>query len=474
MLVLFHAAPRALRFPALLLGSLAFYFYGENWLILVMLASTLIDYICGLMIAGAWRRGPTARLSPGGTRTRWQRAWVCTSIVSNLALLGCFKYFNFLVDNLIALLDALHLQHMQLDDGLRIALPLGISFYTFQSMSYTLDVYHGRVAANRSLLAFSTYVTMFPQLVAGPIVRYEDIERELVHPKRSVAQFAEGVRRFAGGLAKKVLIANPMALVADSAFGMPEAELTSGIAWAGMAAYTLQIYFDFSGYSCMAIGLGKMFGFDFPENFNYPYISQSVRDFWHRWHITLSTWFRDYVYIPLGGSRGSEASTWRNLIIVFVTCGLWHGASWNFVVWGLFHGVFISLERTRVGTFLTRMPSLLRHAYLLLAVMVGWILFRCESMSHAVGFIHRLLPNHTQGPRNVWEVVGSDGWIVMALGGALSMPIVPGMRARMERMSGKGRIACELAWMAALAALFGLCVSSLAAGGYNPFIYFRF
>lgn len=474
MLLLFHAAPRALRFPALLLGSLAFYFYGENWLILVMLASTLIDYICGLMIAGAWRTGPARPLVPSAPRTRWQRGWVCVSVVSNLALLGCFKYFNFLVDNLTALLDAAGLQGVRLDGFLRISLPLGISFYTFQSMSYTIDVYRGRVAANRSLLQFSTYVTMFPQLVAGPIVRYADIERELVHPKRSVAQFAEGVRRFVGGLAKKVLIANPMALVADRAFAMPESELTSGIAWAGTAAYTLQIYFDFSGYSCMAIGLGKMFGFDFPENFNHPYIAKSVRDFWHRWHITLSTWFRDYVYFPLGGSRGSEAKTWRNLIVVFVTCGLWHGASWNFVVWGLYHGVFISLERTRAGALLARMPSAMRHTYLLLVVMVGWILFRCESMSHAWELACQLVPYRSPSLRSVWEVVGSDGWIVMAVGAALSMPVVPWLRTRVDRAAGPVRSALELAWMAALAALFILCVASLAAGGYNPFIYFRF
>ena len=474
MLLLFHAAPRELRFPALLLGSLAFYFYGENWLIIVMIASTVIDYICGLMIAKGGRGRSGARLVEGGARTAGQRAWLAASIVCNLGLLGCFKYLSFLADNVIALLAALNLAHLRMESAVRIALPLGISFYTFQSMSYTIDVYRGRVTANRSLLQFSTYVTMFPQLVAGPIVRYADIDRALRHPVRSVTQFADGVRRFIGGLAKKVLIANPMALVADRVFGMPEAELTAGIVWSGVAAYTLQIYFDFSGYSCMAIGLGKMFGFDFPENFNYPYISRSVRDFWHRWHITLSTWFRDYVYFPLGGSRGSEAKTWRNLIIVFVTCGLWHGASWNFVVWGLFHGVFLSLERTRAGALLARMPSFIRHAYLLLVVMVGWILFRCDSMSHAWALARRLVPHEPSGLRSTWEVVGNDGWIVMAIGVALSMPLVPWMRLCMDRMSGICLMACELAWMAALASLLAACVMSLTAGGYNPFIYFRF
>jgi alginate O-acetyltransferase complex protein AlgI len=474
MLLLFHAAPRALRFPALLLGSLAFYFYGENWLILVMVASTLIDYACALMISGAWRGGGVQPLAPGGPRTPWQRAWLAASVISNLALLACFKYLNFLADNVIALLHALDLAHLRADSIVRIALPLGISFYTFQSMSYTIDVYRGHVRANRSLLQFSTYVTMFPQLVAGPIVRYADIERELVHPKRSVAQFAEGVRRFIGGLAKKALIANPMAIVADRAFALPESELTCGIVWAGTAAYTLQIYFDFSGYSCMAIGLGKMFGFDFPENFNFPYIAQTVRDFWHRWHITLSTWFRDYVYFPLGGSRGSELRTWRNLLIVFVTCGLWHGASWNFVLWGLFHGTFISLERTRAGKVLARLPSLVRNAYLMLVVMVGWILFRCESLSHAGALIQRLVPHHSRSVRSAEEIVRSEGWIVMAIGIALSLPIVPWLRARVDRQRAHWRVIAELAWMASLGMLLVLSVASLAAGGYNPFIYFRF
>jgi alginate O-acetyltransferase complex protein AlgI len=473
-LLLFHAAPARARLPVLLLASLAFYFYGENWLIWVMLASTGIDYVCALMIAGTAPSGPPSALPPDGPRTPWQRGWLCVSIASNLALLGYFKYFDFFVENALRALDALHLGHMGLDGLARVALPLGISFYTFQSMSYTIDVYRGRVAANRSLLEFSTFVTMFPQLVAGPIVRYSDIEGQLRRPERTVAGFAEGVRRFIGGLAKKVLIANPMALVADRAFGLPESELTWGIAWAGLAAYTLQIYFDFSGYSCMAIGLGRMFGFGFPENFDFPYVATSVRDFWHRWHMTLSTWFRDYVYIPLGGSRGSEARTWRNLLIVFVTCGLWHGASWNFVAWGLFHGLFISLERTALGRLVARVPRPLRHAYLLLAVMVGWVLFRCDSMSHAASYAHALLPHASTSLRSARELLTPESLVVMAAGAAFSAPLVPRLRAGVESLVGRARLAAELAWTAALFGLFVLSAGYLASGSYNPFIYFRF
>ncbi len=468
-LLLFYAANERLRFGILLLASLFFYFYGENYLILVMLATTVIDYFCGLMIAGGGRQLPE-----GGARSRAQRAWLLVSVVSNLALLGYFKYFNFFTQNLIEILRALNLGHLRLDSFVHVALPLGISFYTFQSMSYTIDVYRGHVAANRNLLKFSTFVTMFPQLVAGPIVRYADIEKQLLAPRETTAQFAEGVRRFLGGLAKKVLIANPMAEVADKIFALPSGEMSTGIAWVGLLAYTLQIYFDFSGYSCMAIGLGKMFGFDFPENFNFPYIARSVRDFWHRWHITLSTWFRDYVYFPLGGSRGSEFQTWRNLLIVFFTCGLWHGASWNFVIWGLFHGLFISLERTKFASVLSGLPALFRHAYLLLAVMFGWVFFRCETASEAMVYLHRLLIFRVSEIHSIAGFLTPDVIFIMVCGLVFSMPVAPWMRSRIENLRGAPKAVSELLWMASLFALFLLSVASLTSGSYNPFIYFRF
>lgn len=468
-LLLFYAANERLRFWILLLASLFFYFYGENYLILVMLATTAIDYVCGLMIAGSGHR-----LEEGGPRSRTQRRWLMASVVSNLALLGYFKYFNFFTHSLIEMLRALGLGPMRLEGFVQVALPLGISFYTFQSMSYTIDVYRGHVAANRNLLTFSTFVTMFPQLVAGPIVRYADIEKQLLAPRETTAQFAEGVRRFLGGLAKKVLIANPMGEVADKIFAIQGGDLSTAIAWVGLLAYTLQIYFDFSGYSCMAIGLGKMFGFDFPENFNFPYISRSVREFWQRWHITLSTWFRDYVYFPLGGSRGSERQTWRNLFIVFLTCGLWHGASWNFVIWGLFHGLFISLERTRLGSILSGLPPLVRHAYLLLVVMLGWVFFRCETASDAMVYVQRLLIVRSTRTHTIAAFLTPDVIFIMVCGLLFSMPVVPWLRARICCLTGAPRAASEIVWMACTFGLFLLSVASLASGSYNPFIYFRF
>ena len=375
---------------------------------------------------------------------------------------------------LIVLLGAAGVRAPALEGIARVALPLGISFYTFQSMSYTIDVYRGHVAATRSLLTFSTFVTMFPQLVAGPIVRYSDIEAQLSRPRETVERFGDGVRRFVGGLAKKVLVANPMGAVADRVFALDDASMSTSIAWAGIAAYSLQIYFDFSGYSCMAIGLGKMFGFDFPENFRHPYAARSVRDFWHRWHITLSTWFRDYLYIPLGGNRGGELRTWLNLVVVFVACGLWHGASWTFVAWGLFHGLFLGMERTRVGALVASLPRALQHAYALLAVMAGWVFFRCDSIGQALAYLRMLWVPGAGGQRSVLEFVTLPDLVAMAAGVVLSAPVVPWLRSRLDARSGARRAVGEAAWMACLLALFLASVASLLSGSYNPFIYFRF
>ena len=470
VLLLFHAANPRLRFPVLLASSLAFYAYGENYLIWGMLATTLIDYACGRMIAGPLP-GP---LVPGTPRSASQRAWLAVSVVSNLGLLCYFKYFNFFADSVASALASAGVRMAALEGTARIALPLGISFYTFQAMSYAIDVYRGRVAATRSLLVFSTFVTMFPQLVAGPIVRYADIEGQLSRPQETIARFAEGVRRFVGGLAKKVLIANPLGQVADRAFALDDPSVGATVAWAGIAAYTLQIYFDFSGYSCMAIGLGKMFGFDFPENFRHPYASRSIRDFWHRWHITLSTWFRDYLYIPLGGSRGGEWRTWRNLLIVFLACGLWHGASWTFVAWGLFHGVFLGLERTRFGAAVGSLPRLLQSAYVMLVVMAGWVLFRSESLAGAIGFLGRMVQSGPADGRSVLEFVTPEAAVAMCAGVMLSAPLVPWLRARLDGASSAPRVAGEVAWLSCLAIAFLASVASLLSSSYNPFIYFRF
>jgi alginate O-acetyltransferase complex protein AlgI len=305
-------------------------------------------------------------------------------VALNIGTLVFFKYANFAVDNLNLLLAWIHLAPVHCE---RVRLPIGISFFTFHALSYVMDIYRGKAAAARNPRDVALYIFFFPQLIAGPILRWSAIAPQIARRVVSREGFAEGVRRFVGGLAKKMIIANVVAVPADQIFALSGAELTPALAWLGAACYTLQIYFDFSGYSDMAVGLGKMFGFQFLENFDFPYISQSIKEFWRRWHISLSTWFRDYLYFPLGGNRRGEWRTCLNLVIVFFLCGLWHGASWTFVVWGLYHGFFLVLERTRFGGWVAGMPRLLRHGYALVVVMAGWVLFRADTFGHAITFL---------------------------------------------------------------------------------------
>src|SRR4051812_8670704 len=295
------------------------------------------------------------------------------AVTLNLVVLGIFKYANFFADNLNALLRAGRIEPVAVP---RVLLPIGISFFTFHAISYVIDVSRRDATAQKSPVHAALYLLLFPQLIAGPIIRYRDIADQLARRVVSIDDFAYGVRRFVIGLGKKVLIANVVAGPADKIFAMPAHELSTAHAWLGIVCYTLQIYFDFSGYSDMAIGLGRMFGFRFPENFRWPYIADTVQEFWRRWHISLSTWFRDYLYVPLGGNRVPTATMYRNLVLVFFLCGLWHGASWNFVIWGLFHGTFLVVERLGLAAAVRRLWAPLRHAYLLLVVMVGWVFFR--------------------------------------------------------------------------------------------------
>ena len=297
-----------------------------------------------------------------------------------------FKYADFLVGNLNALLGPLRLAPLSLPG---IALPIGISFFTFQALSYVIDVYRREVPVQRNPFDLGLYIALFPQLIAGPIVRYHDVARQLVERVVTRQGFAYGVERFVVGLGKKVLIANTLAVQADLIFAIPADQLTAPVAWFGLVCYTLQIYFDFSGYSDMAIGLGYMFGFRFLENFSHPYVAQSITEFWRRWHISLSTWFRDYLYVPLGGNRGSALRTYRNLVLVFFLCGLWHGASWSFVVWGLLHGFLLVIERMGLGRLMARWPRALRHAWTLFFVMIAWVFFRADSLPQARGIPSR-------------------------------------------------------------------------------------
>lgn len=321
-LFIYYLLPSRFKNLFLLLVSLFFYTWGEKELVALIIISTLVDYSCGLIIKNGRRKTGLA-----------------LSIIFNVGLLAYFKYSDFVCTNIV---DLLGLFSVSVDNAYafsNIALPLGISFYTFQTMSYTIDVYRGEVEANSNIIDFATYVTLFPQLIAGPIVRYKSIKDQLSSRKVTTSLMSEGIERFVIGLTKKMLIANNCALLADNIFNLHGDDLSAGLAWLGVIAYSFQIYFDFSGYSDMAIGLGKLFGFNFPENFNYPYTARSIREFWKRWHMTLSSWFRDYLYIPLGGNQHGPTRTYINLFIVFLITGLWHGANWTFIIWGLFHGL---------------------------------------------------------------------------------------------------------------------------------------
>ena len=445
VLMLYYLAPRRFRNAVLLACSLVSYGWGEPKYLLLMLAVIALNYVSGLLIAR--RRGRVASA----------KAVLVCAVAANLGLLAIFKYTGFFCRTLRLLPGLSGLPVPQ------IALPIGISFYVFQSLSYTIDVCRGETEAQRSLLRFGTYVSMFPQLIAGPIVRYCDVAEQLADRRESLAQFADGVTLFIIGLAKKVLLTNQMGAMWEALRGQ------SGTlsAWAGMFAYTLQIYFDFSGYSDMAIGLGRMFGFTFLKNFDYPYISQSVTEFWRRWHISLSAWFREYVYIPLGGNRRGPARQILNLLIVWALTGLWHGASWNFVLWGLYYALLLILEKLFLGALLRKLPGLLRHVLLILTVSLGWMLFCFEDMAALGAFLSRLAVPAATGVHARNLILA---WLPLMLAAAVCA--TPLFARLYERV--RGRRAAEIGRLAVLAVLLLLCVASLATQSYNPFIYFRF
>lgn len=352
---LYFLAPKQFKNHVLLILSLIFYAWGEPIYVLLMVFSIVFNYAMAFPI--------------GMLRKRGAKAVLAAAIVVNLGLLGCFKYLDFLIVNLNSVLGfSFTEQHL--------SLPIGISFYTFQILSYIIDVYRGKVAVQKNFSHLAMYITLFPQLVAGPIVRYSEIAEQLESRKIHFAGFVEGFRRFICGLGKKTLIANQMAVIADTIYGQPLDRVGTGILWLAAIAYTFQIYFDFSGYSDMAIGLGKMFGFDFPENFNYPYMATSMTGFWRRWHMSMSFWFRDYVYFPLGGNKVGPQRLMGNLFIVWFLTGLWHGAAWNFVLWGLYNGFILVQEKLLFRRFLACLPNLLRRCYLMFCVIIGWVLFR--------------------------------------------------------------------------------------------------
>jgi alginate O-acetyltransferase complex protein AlgI len=452
----------------LLFASLFFYAWGELSFLWVMLVSIALNYLFAIVIDDA--KSPTAR-----------RASLFLAVCVNLGLLSYFKYAGFFQANLNHLLGLAHLAALT---GKTPPLPLGISFFTFHSLSYVIDVYRRQAKAQRNPVNLALYISLFPQLVAGPIIRYHDVCDQLTERSVNINKFAEGVRRFVTGLGKKMLIANVLAGPADQIFGLPGAELSTSVAWLGIICYTLQIYFDFSGYSDMAIGLGLMFGFHFLENFNFPYISQSIREFWQRWHISLSNWFRDYLYIPLGGNRCSEPRIALNLLVVFFLCGLWHGASWNFIVWGLYHGSFLGLERSGLGKLIGSLARPLRHFYVLFIVTIGWVFFRADNLKQALMYLKTMfcLRHGGTGYYTVPIIMNKEVMFVILLGIIGSTPLIrdwllrPGLKIGSESLP---TVRPAPVWLPAVrvafvSMVFGFAIMEMASGTYNPFIYFRF
>ncbi len=468
-LLLYYAAPRRAKHLTLTILSYVFYGWANPLFTLLLLASTAVDYAAGLVIAGGGRSGAPAGtpLDPASPRTPRQRAALLASIVTNLGLLGFFKYFNFAAANYDALVEALGLSGFKLDVAFRVTLPLGISFYTFQSMSYTFDVYLGRAAAIRNFVDFACYVSMFPQLVAGPIIRFREVADQLRARTHTAAKFARGVAFFSLGLAKKVLLANPCGKVADLAF--EAGSIGAWDAWFGVTAYAFQIYFDFSGYSDMAIGLGLMLGFVFPKNFDSPYRSQSITEFWRRWHISLSTWLRDYLYLPLGGNRKGPARTYANLFIVMLLGGLWHGAAWNFVVWGGLHGALLAVERANgKRPVYHRLPEPLRVAFTFVVVLFTWVFFRAPDLPAALRYAGSMLgfgeaqPGAALLPGLFYRPYYLATWVAAAAV-TWSAPQTWDWTRTLP------------AWKAAVVtAVLLLSIVVLTTQAYNPFIYFIF
>jgi alginate O-acetyltransferase complex protein AlgI len=446
----------------LLAASILFYAKGGGAFTWLMLGSIAFNYWMAIWIDRARARSE-----------RDAKRLLATTIGINLLVLGIFKYANFFVDNVNAVLTASHAPALTIPP---VLLPIGISFFTFHAISYVVDVYRRDAKAQKSPVHAALYLLLFPQLIAGPIIRYREIADQLARRTVSLEDFAQGIRRFVVGLGKKVLIANIVAGPADKIFGLPSNQIDTPHAWLAIICYTLQIYFDFSGYSDMAIGLGRMFGFRFPENFRWPYIADTIQEFWRRWHISLSSWFRDYLYVPLGGNRVSPGRVYVNLVTVFFLCGLWHGASWNFVIWGLFHGTFLVLERLGLASIVRQIGGPVAHAYAMLIVMIGWVFFRADTLPHALAFLKSMFGMHgllAPTPLTLNYFLTTELWLALIAGIIGSMPIIPAM-ARWQRFGRLPAFGLDLAATAALAGVFFASVLQVAARTYNPFIYFRF
>lgn len=445
VLALYYIVPKSLRNIFLLIVNLVFYAYGEPVYVLLMLGSITFNFLMALVMERVER--------PGG-----RRAVLAVSVIINLAALGWFKYAGLVSDTLrkIPFFSSL--------PALSVLLPIGISFYTFQAMSYVVDIYRRDTKASHSFVDFAAYISLFPQLIAGPIVRYSDVADQLKQRSVYVEKFSWGVRMFCIGIGKKVLLANQFALLWESVVFDPMGSGTLAC-WFGAAGYALQIYFDFGGYSDMARGLGAMLGFDFCINFDYPYISTSITEFWRRWHISLSSWFRDYVYIPLGGSRKGTGRTVCNLLIVWMLTGFWHGAGWNFLLWGLYYGLLLLLEKFILRSLLNKLPAVCRWIYTAVLVLIGWVFFASADMGQAAEYLHAMFIPLPSG-----SAASLLGWLpLFAVGCLAASPL----GAKLWRRWDGGTAAAVTETVLCLAVLI-LAVASLVSGSYNPFLYFRF
>ena len=452
VLIAYYICPVRWRNIVLLVLNLIFYGWGEPVYILIMFASTAIDYTHGLLVERCKARG----------NDKGARLAVASSVVFNLALLGYFKYWDFIAGTL----QSFGLNFMPV---LGIKLPIGISFYTFQTMSYTIDVYRGDAKAQKSILNFGTFVTLFPQLIAGPIIKYKDLGDQIDHRDYKVEQFASGVQMFVIGLGKKVLLANNLGQLWDIYKATPTAELTTLGAWLGILAFAFQLYFDFSGYSDMAVGLGRMLGFEFMQNFNYPYIAKSATEFWRRWHISLGSWFREYVYFPLGGSRVSKPRLFFNLMVVWAATGIWHGASWNFLFWGLYFGVILIIEKGFLLKWLEKTPAAVQHIYTLALVIVSWVLFAVEDLSQIGPYLGAMFGFAGKGLANTDALYYLRSYLPMLLIACVaSTPLAAKLWAKLPEKGKK--IALPILLLAGLT----VCTAYLVDATYNPFLYFRF
>ena len=445
-----------LRNVVLLFFSYLFYLYGAAGFLLILVLSTLADYLLGLLIDRDYRR---------------KRLWLCFSVLLNIGLLAYFKYANFFIDELSGALENIGFTLVGWE---KVILPIGISFFTFQKLSYVIDVYRGKSRALNNVVDFALYVAMFSQLIAGPIIRFGDISGQLKKRKESWDLFYMGAMRFCWGVAKKVIIANSCGEIADAAFGLDIASLDTKTAWLGSLAYGLQIYIDFSAYSDMALGLGLLFGFQFLENFNLPYSATSVTDFWRRWHISLSLWFRDYLYIPLGGSRQRNLRTYLNLSAVFILCGIWHGANWTFLLWGLYHGVFLMAERaTRLRYVHPERFYGVRRAVTLFIVTVGWVLFRAEDISQAMGFLGVMFTPMDMALSYELSLALNYRNIIFMLAGA-TVFFLPGKFSVTGLFITQKRAILVIASVIMILVLLPYSAALIAGGSNSPFIYYRF